>query len=103
MLREIFETVLPENLAGRRKRGGAIGAEVYVDAIAIENRRRRCPALPRVDLAAIVGDLEYLDVDDFPYRRDVIRDRAQREAALFDRGGQPHLAVVDHGRRPAET
>ena len=57
VLRLVVEARLPEDLAGRRQRRRAIRAEVHVDAIAVDDRRRRRPAVLRVDVAAIGGTL----------------------------------------------
>ena len=89
-------------VAGRRHRGRALGAEVHVDAIAVDDRRRRGVAVLRVRerRSSAAGRLRRRA----PAGRSssVERQQAQRGLALHRRRrGQPHAPAGDDRRRPA--
>src|SRR5688572_21047910 len=108
MLRLISQMRRPENLARGAERSGAFGAEMHVDAVAIDDRRWRRPAVLRVDVSGLV-EMKDLDVDDLTPGRDVERQRAQRcrhAAAPFfrlDDSREPDATVGDGRRRPSQT
>ena len=108
MLRLVPQVRRPQNVAGRAQRRRAVGAEVHVDAIAIDDRRRRCAAVLRIDVSGIV-ETKDLDVDELAAGRDVEGQRAQRcrDAAApllgLDDRRQPDAAAGDRGRRPSEA
>ena len=84
---------------------GPFGAEVHEDAIALDDRRRRCPAVLRVDLARGT-DREHHHVHQLAPAGLVVSEQTQRDVVLprIVLGGrrQPHAAVGHDRRRPAQ-
>ena len=60
VLRVVAELRLPEHSAVGRERRGAVGAEVHVDAVAVDDRRRRRAAVLGVDDERIAPAAEHL-------------------------------------------
>jgi len=91
----------PEKLPVRRKRGGAIRAEVNKHTIALDDGCRRSTAVLGI-LQCGIATRESLDVDDFVAGRGVETQQPQRHPGrLLDRSRQPDPAPDDDGRRPA--
>ena len=102
MLRLIREPGLPNHLTGRRQGRRAVGPEVHVDAVSLENRRRRRKAVLGIDFARVL-QAKHFDVDDLAALLDVERQRPQDDVALVHRRCQPDTAAGDDGRRPAHA
>ena len=101
VLRFVREPLSPHDLAGGGERRGSVRAEVHVDPIAFDDRRRRGVGILRVEQVA-AGEAEHLDVDDLTAAGRVEGERTQRgRVAVDDRRGEPDPAVGDDRRRPA--
>ena len=97
VLRLIRQPGLPEDRPGRRQRGSALGAEVDVDPIAVDNRRRRGVAVLRRSGARnrAAGTLRR--------RAPVCRSPASKASRRSDVSFFTAVAVVSHTRPPATT
>ena len=100
VLRFVVEPRLPHDLAGRRQRRRALRAEVHVDPVAVDDRRRRRVAVLGVDRFRAV-DAEDLRVHDLAPGGDVEGQRAERHARR--RPSRAFDAVVSQTRPPATT
>ena len=72
VLRVIRKPCLPHDLAGGCQGGGSVGAEVHVDAIAVQDGRGRGPAVLGV-LRSCTAHAKRLDVDELPPAREIER------------------------------
>ena len=100
----IGRRVLPHDLARRRQRRGAVGAEMHVDAVAVDDRRRRRAAVLRIEVDGSIG-AKHLDVHELaPGRRRRRPARAANRRRL-GRRRQPDAPARDRRerttRRPA--
>ena len=103
VLRFVREPLSPHDLAGGGERRGSVRAEVHVDPIAFDDRRRRGVGILRVEQVA-AGEAEHLGVDDLTAGRRVEGERTQRgRVAVDDRRREPDPAVGDDRRRPADA
>ena len=102
VLRVVGQADLPDDLAGRRERRRAVGAEVHVDAIAVDDRRRRGEGVLGIQRVGVPGAKD-LGVHELPSGLDVERERAQRAAAVLHRRREPDATAGDDRRRPARA
>ena len=82
MLRVVAKPCGPEHFARRRERRGAVGAEVDVDAIAVDDRCRRRTAVLQIDRAGAV-DLEHFRIDDLAPGGDIETNQTERDDGVF--------------------
>ena len=97
VLRLITELLLPQHLTPRRQSRCAFRAEMHVDAVALDDWRRRRAIVLRVERAAR-PDVKDFDVHDFSSSRHVIRQQPQGHASILDRRRQPDAASRDDRR-----
>ena len=105
MLRLIVEARPPHDFAGRGQRGRSLGAEMNVDAIALDDRRWRCVAVLAVEGFRPI-DPEDLGVHQLTAGGDIEPQHTERDLppAAFraiGRGRQPNPAIGYNRGRPA--
>ena len=94
MLRLVRQARFPDDVAGGRERGGALGAEVNVHPVAFDDGRgRRVAVLGVREVSA--PKVEDFDVLRFASALDVEGDRAERRAFLRDRRRHPDASAGD--------